>query len=133
MNAFIYFSRLRTSRYSSDIFLYSSSNFCFHSVFSFSLSGGVVFGAFFSSIETFLLVSVICFQRFHHFANLLFVFLQAKSRDGYSSRSLIAFRYFSCLASAFSSTISNLVKSELCFRSASLTAFATGFSLIILT
>ena len=51
----------------------------------------------------------------------------------YSSSSLMAFRYFSRRAKAFSSTVSNLVMSELWRKSASFTALATGLSLMART
>ena len=44
-----------------------------------------------------------------------------------------AFLYFSTLCITFSSTTSNLVISELCLKSASFTAFATGLSLMART
>jgi len=47
--------------------------------------------------------------------------------------SAIAFLYFSARSSAHSSTLSSLVRSLLWRRSASFTAFATGFVLISLT
>jgi len=62
-----------------------------------------------------------------HFAKLF------PSKGNYFSRKSIAFRYFSLLANAFSSTTSNLDKSELCLKSASFTALAMGSSLIART
>ncbi len=51
----------------------------------------------------------------------------------YSSKKAMAFRYFSRLSSTFSVTSSILDKSELCRRSASLTAVAMGFALMART